>query len=214
MGMLDWGPQYANWTIVRTRKLRTILGDDWFRGKTILDVGCGHGNNGKRLWELGAKVTFTDGRKQYVEKLQREGFDAFVMDNDKPWTVSGPFDLIVHWGLLYHLDNWKQDLRCAVERAPLICLETTIASSSSVLYEQKTIETEENAQNDNALNGTGTVLSALHVESCLTSLGCTFARYDDEDLDKAARHRYSWKESEVEGHIYGQRRFWFIKRGT
>lgn len=215
MGMLDWGPQYANWTIVRTRKLRNILGDEWFRGKTVLDVGCGHGNNGKRLWELGAKVTFTDGRPEYVTRLQREGFTAFVMDNDKEWTVEGPFDLIVHWGLLYHLNNWKQDLRCALARAPLVCLETTIASSANAAYEVKTTEGPEgNHQSDNALNGVGTILSAAHVESYLISLGCSFTRYDDEDLDKAAQHRYSWKESEIEGYVYGQRRFWFIKRGT
>lgn len=215
MDMLAWGPIYANWTLVRTKKLISILGKNWFPGKSILDVGCGHGNNGKRLAALGARVTFTDGRPQYVLDIQREGFPAFVMDNDKEWTVAGPFDLIIHWGLLYHLNDWKRDLRCALERTPLLCLETTIASSANDAYEQKTTEGPEgNHQRDNALNGIGTILSAAHVETYLTSLGCTFTRYDDEDLDKSGQHRYAWKESDTEGYEYGHRRFWFIKRGT
>lgn len=70
MDMLAWGPIYANWTLVRTKKLISILGKSWFPGKSILDVGCGHGNNGMRLAALGARVTYTDGRPEYVLRLQ------------------------------------------------------------------------------------------------------------------------------------------------
>lgn len=208
---LVWGPQYANWTIIRTRKLISILGEEWFLGKRVLDVGCGHGNNGRRLWELGAKLVFTDARPEYVERLKSLGFEAQVMDNDKGWTVPGPFDLIVHWGLLYHLDNWKQDIRCAVERSPLICLESTIGASSNPEYIEKPLEPWSSG-NDHAFNGVGTILNAKHLENYLTELGCTFVRYDDTDLDGAALHCYSWKDTGGEGYDYGHRRFWIIRR--
>jgi hypothetical protein len=33
---------YVNWRNTRITKLVSILGKEWFMGKTVLEVGCGH----------------------------------------------------------------------------------------------------------------------------------------------------------------------------
>jgi SAM-dependent methyltransferase len=202
------GPQ-TDWNLKRLTKLVEVLGgEEWLRGKKVLDVGCGHGENGKALRTSGADVTFTDGREVHIGFLKEEGLDAFVMDQDKEWTVEGQFDLIVHWGVLYHLNNWKQDVKCALDHAPLVCLETEIWDTDEPTFEHKRGESD---HYDQALNGTGTVLSAKCFEEYLTSLGATFTRFDDEDLDSHSMV-YSWKEGSRPGFVMGQRRFWLIER--
>jgi SAM-dependent methyltransferase len=202
-------PLQRSWNAARVKKLVSILGEEWFLNKNILEVGCGHGNNGKALISFGAKVTFTDGRQRFVDFLKAEGFNAYVMDQDKEWSLSGNYDLIIHWGVLYHLDNWKQDLKCALDRAPLLCLESEIHGSPDPLFEKKNDEID---HYDQALNRVGTLVSAKHLENYIESLGATFVRYDDEKLNAHPVANYSWKEEDRPGFQSGQRRFWMIRR--
>lgn len=200
-------PQF-DWNKKRVNKLLSILGDGWIAGKKVLEVGCGHGENGKALIAAGAQVLFTDGRELHLDFLKKEGLNTFLMDQDKEWTIEGQFDLIVHWGVLYHLDNWKQDVKCALDRADLLCLETEIFDTDDPTFEQKKGEID---HYDQALNRTGTVLSGKCFENYITSLGATFVRYDEEVLDSHAMV-YSWKDGSRPGFTIGQRRFWMIER--
>jgi hypothetical protein len=165
--------------------------------------------NGRAMISSGAHVTFTDGRAVHVDFLQSLGLNAMVMDQDKEWTVPGQFDLIVHWGVLYHLDNWRQDLKCALEHTTMMCLETEIVDSDDPLCERKVGEID---NYDQAVNRVGTIMSAQCLENYLTSLGATFVRYDDEDLDAKPWGDYSWKSKNDGGFHQGQRRFWMVTR--
>lgn len=224
--MVNWGCSiYEEWSARRVGKLVQVLGADWFPGKRVLDVGTGHGMNGKNIAALGANVVFTDARPTYVETLKKDGFEAYVMDNEKEWTVDGPFDLIIHWGLLYHVDHWRQDIRCAMERTPLLCLETCIATGTDPHEELKIHEKLTSL--DHAVSGVGTIMSAVCMENYLTEQNLSYTRYDDADLNVARHHCYNWNENGTAGHtegsVYhggcgklierGQRRFWIIKRG-
>lgn len=211
------GQGQNEWNDARVDKIISVLGEDWFKGKKILEVGCGHGDIGKRLTKLGSSVIFTDARKIFVDFLKADGYEAYVMDNDKPWTVKGKFDLIIHWGLLYHLDKWKDDLIEAIRRSDIITLETEIADRDEDDYELKIDEID---HYDQAFNQIGTLLSSNHLEKYLTLNGTTFKRYDDKDLN-AGTQFYSWIDGEprkeyVEepGRIAafrpGQRRFYMI----
>ncbi len=209
----NWGCGiYAEWTRRRVAKLVQILGKEWFPGKRVLDVGAGHGMNGKAVIDLGADVLFTDARQHHVDVLKKDGYNAEVMDNEKEWTVQGQFDLILHWGLLYHVDNWKQDVRCALERTPLLCLETLIGLGNNPNEEVKVPELL--TTQDHAVSGIGTIMPAVVFENYVTSLGCTFQRYDDADLTVGGHHRYDWDINVGVDYIdkRGQRRFWMIRK--
>jgi hypothetical protein len=200
------GTQSA-WNEKRTKKLESILGTDWFKGRKILEVGCGHGDCGRYFANLGSTVTFTDGRRGHLKQLKKDGFETHVMDQDKPWTVDGPFDLIIHWGVSYHLKEWKQDLACAVFRSPIVCFETEVNVGDTEF-----VRNESPSDYDQSLNGIGVRPTAKMVEEFLDELSATFKRYDDEDLDLGG-HEYSWKETDREGWRQGQRRFWMIYYG-
>ena len=64
---------------------------------------------------------------------------------------------------------------------------------------------------DGAKNGTGTRPSVAAIESHLESLGVSFQRFDDEDLN-AHYLGYNWKEGVCDGKTRdGLRRFWYAE---
>ncbi len=200
---------YNNWRQTRINKVRQILGADFAKGKTILELACGHGHTGLQLAGEGATVTFAEGRPEHIEALLAKAPDADViqLDQDKSWDLGRKFDLVIHWGVLYHLDNWKEDLRCTLNHSDLVCMETEVADSSDPKFEIK--QSEEGT--DQALNGTGSHPSPAMIEEYLTSLGATFVRYDDSDINSLFHH-YDWPVRETKQWKPGQRRFWMIRK--
>ena len=202
-----------DWNTNRLNKLIAILGREWFAGKKILEVGSGHGAIGAVLISLGAHVIFTDARAAHVEYLKGCGYEAYVMDQDSMWTVPGPFDLIIHWGVSYHLNHWQQDLLCAINSTTLLCFETEVADNPSPEFELKVQEID---HYDQAFNRIGTLLSPARIEAFVSSHGASFTRFDDRDLDTGGRAKYySWKAGETTtDDAIGRRlrRFWIIKR--
>lgn len=204
------GAAQKQWNSNRLGKLYEILGESWFPGKRILEVAAGHGENGKALAAKGASVLFTEGRELFVNFLKKEGLDAQVLDLDGAWTLDEQFDLIVHWGVLYHLDKWKESLESALEHAPLVCLETIVSESRELTFELKRKEDGY----DQALLGTGTIMSAEYLESHLSSLGATFVRYDDLSLDANGCANYSWFPGEPKIDLNWRRRFWMVRKAA
>jgi len=204
------------WNMARVAQLERALGKDWFPGKRVLDVGCGHGNNGRLIAQLGAEVVFTDGRQFFVDFMRDDGFEAYLIDHDFEWTVPGHFDLVVHWGLLYHLNNWRQDLACALKVAPMLCLETEISDHADPSVEFKVNDPD---TYDQAVNRIGSVMSANCLQGYVESLddSITWKRYDVDELNiplgsNDGTHFYNWTESNSGNFRQGQRRFWIFQK--
>jgi SAM-dependent methyltransferase len=195
---------FNDWRKARINKLVKILGKEWFEGKTILELGCGFGHVGKELKKLGCQVVFAEAREEYVDEIRKgnEDSDIYLLDNDKEWKMDREFDLIIHWGLLYHLENWRQDLQCCANHSELISLETEISSAPGE-------EMVKEKHYDAAVNGIGIRTDSQTVEGWITSIGCGFIRYDDVDLNNGVMN-YTWGEGT--GNANGRRRFWMIWR--
>jgi len=76
--------------------------------RTAVDVGCGAGYFSGLLKSLGLEVTGVDGRPQNVEvsKHRQPGVRFERYDAEDPaLRVLGRFDLVLCFGLLYHLEN-------------------------------------------------------------------------------------------------------------
>lgn len=213
---------YNLWRINRVCKVEKILGTDWFVGKTVHELGCGYGRIGAYFNGLGANVTASDARQSHIDFVKEKySIETFLIDQDQIWNLERPVDLIIHFGVLYHLKNWKEDLRSTARNSKQFFLETVVADTDDPFFEHTLFEEDEGGQN--AYNGIGTVMSAANVERVLNDIGCTFVRYDDEDLSTPNKklYQYHWTVSNnIQGYetaktfedkpLYGGRRFWLV----
>lgn len=220
----EFGEHYDGWRQKRIKKILDIFGKDYFKHKLILEVGCGYGDIGKYFREkIGAEVMFTEGREEHLSIIadNNPGAQIFHLNHENAWKIDfadspkKKFDAIIHFGLLYHLDNWKQDLECTLKHSDLIILESEVADSNEKI-EHKLIDS---GGYDQAINQTrrSTRPSAAYVESILTENGFSFKRYDDSDLNSLF-HKYDWVVTESDKtqdwNMRGYRRFWIVKRET
>lgn len=204
---------YNDWRLKRARKLESILGTGFFPGKRILEVGAGHGRIGKYFREgYGATVEFTEGRFELVNTISRlnPGATIYIVDHDSPegWRLDeNRYDLIIHWGLSYHLTNWDVDLESAVrhlKRGGILTLESEVIDNE--LDTSITVK-EDETLDDQSLHGPAVRNSAVTIEKKLMELGLRFQRFDDADLNSDI-HRYDWMVSNTDNYGSQYRRFW------
>src|SRR5262245_54606566 len=75
---------------------------------TALDVGCGVGYFSRSLSDLGFEVVALDGRPENIAEAQRRypKVKFAILNLEDPAVQElGSFDLVLCFGLLYHLEN-------------------------------------------------------------------------------------------------------------
>lgn len=210
---------YIPWRETRIKKIVSVMGEDFFKDATGLELGCGYGHTGRELIDrFNCKMTFSDGRPTHPAGFAKINPDQelVLLDQDKPWdhAFQRQFDFVIHWGVLYHLDNWQRDLETAIKHTKVLFLETEVCDSLDPDFEIKIQEVA--SANDQAVNGIGTKPSPAFVEKILDQNNCNWTRYDDRDLNASRSgnpnigHRYDWVAVEDERWEHGLRRFWII----
>jgi hypothetical protein len=210
---------YENWTKVRLQLIEKIFGPDFFENKSLLEVACGFGDIGKYFKnKYNCSVTFTEGRTDNIEFIQKNNPDSKVLfvNHEDIWPFEDKFDAIIHFGLSYHLNDWKKDLNCALDRTDLLIFETEVADSLDDAFEIKFVDYDswDQAVGKNG-NRIATKMSPSNVESVFKNKGFQYVRFDIQDLNSDF-HNYSWV---AEGHAdkisnytssseKGKRRFW------
>lgn len=144
--------------------------DDSFAGKSVLEVGCGHGHLGAELERLGATVTSIDGRKDNIHQLQKKfpGRAAFTCDvGSDDFAKYGPVDIVFAFGILYHLPRPSEFLARCASMSDVLLLEGAVSD----ILEPEIVWVKERGFYDQAIDGTGCRPSPSWVEENLRLSG-------------------------------------------
>ena len=176
---------YVNWREKRIAKIESIFGREFFRGKSLLELACGFGHTGKYFREeLGALVSFAEVDARFLPIIQERnpGADIYGLNQEGRWQLPRRFEVIIHFGVSYHLVNWRQDLQSTMAHTDLIIFETEITNS---LKPDRVRVFEELKLFDQGVHpsGMGTRPSSACMEAEIVKNGWSFTRYDDADLN-------------------------------
>ena len=191
---------YEIWKQKRLSRIINLLGEDWFSDKHVLELGAGYGTIGIELMKLGAHVTFADSNEDFLNIIQSQlpqPVPLIKLDQNFPYDLNQNFDLVLHMGVLYHLLNWKEDLKSAFSHSNKIILETIVEHTKNEIWEQE-IKVPLQLWG-NTLNKK-TLFSEKSVEYEIKNLGYTYLPLYNSSLDT----NFNWGMDEVnmERHIY------------
>jgi SAM-dependent methyltransferase len=177
----EFGRRYGEWNARRLTVMRFLLGD--LEGLEILELGCGYGLLGRALEEDGARVTYVEGRVEHVTVLREAvRHDRVIRANlDVPleYQFARAFDVVLHLGLLYHLEDPMRSIAEACNLGRVLLLESEVLPYGVV---DESIEREA-CGFDQSLSGKEVIVSASAVERCLADQGFVFMRLENPLLE-------------------------------
>ena len=204
---------YEYWRAKRITAIVEYYSESWFKGKKILELGCGYGDIGFVLTTLGAEVVFAEGRKEncdYVrERFPNNRVYQMNAENEWPFSKEEKFDMILHMGLLYHMDHFEFSLDRCLESSDILVLETEVCDSDDPDIIIKVSEDKNNV--DQSLIGIGSRPAAAYVERYLEEREWQYDRVTDARCN-AGMHEYDWNVKNTKTWKNGMRRFWFCEK--
>lgn len=208
---------YHDWRARRIDKLLELYGVDYFAGRSILELGCGHAEIGAFFADLGAHVLAVDGRAKNINyaRLRHRNVPRLqlqLIDLEGDFGALGTFDLIIHFGLLYHLRDVSAHLgRCFAMTDDMV-LETVVCDSTDP--DLLILRDENAALPEEALHGTGSRPSPFYVERLAAENGFAVERIFSADLNSGRQFRYDWEHRNdgTPNDDLVNRRFWRFRR--
>lgn len=199
---------YNDWRSSRLNFIKEHFENSFFKNKTMLEVGCGHGDVGSYFQNLGADVTSCDGRAEHVTDAKQKypNLKVMVFDADSD-LLNENYDIIVHWGLLYHLENIDEHLKNICEHCTYLFLETLVSDSTDPFFKIKT--TEEGY--DQSMSGHGTIPSPAYVERLLHDNNFQFTIIENSKLNSNF-HVYDSPIQNTGAYDFGMRKFWICTK--
>ena len=201
---------YNEW---REKRIKTILNyytPEFFKDKTLLELGAGYCDIGAEFAKLGSIVTCVEGRQEHLEVAKERYSDLNIvfkqLDLDKEVLLNN-YDIVLHMGLLYHLRHPESSIRNICQIGKHIVLESEILDSSSPYI---SIPVKEGGY-DQAMNGWGCRPTKNFVEYRLIECGVKFEMLQSDSANSHF-HVYDWRELDNGKWQDGQRRMWFISK--
>jgi len=162
--------------------------DNFFKGKKILEVGCGSAAMGAFAYSMGAHVTVSDARQEHIDVINERlpQLKSLVVDSENTtWPYEEEkYDIIIHVGLLYHLSNPGENLKMISERCDTLILESEVIDSDNpehLILRSEETDWDKGAWGQ-AFNGIGSAPSYAFVESHLEEYGMQYTSPPHETL--------------------------------
>ena len=195
---------YIPWRISRMNGIKKYISPSFFQSKKLLELGCGYADVGNMFHELGAIVTSSDVRTEHLEIANKKypHIKTLHIDCDCP-RIEEKYDIILHWGLLYHLSEIELHLEKVAQKCDVLLLETEVSDSDDNTY---FISIDEDGP-DQAYNKKGIRPSPSYVEKILEKNGFEYKMIKDPVLNSEF-HIYDWDITNSNKWKSGLRRFW------
>jgi len=200
-----------DWQINRINFILERYPEEFFKGKRILELGSYNGYIGARFAEMGAIVHCIEGRPENVQYIKDNYPNVTVelADLDTTDWKFGKWDVIINFGLVYHLQNChKEHLTNCIQNTNLMFLESVIYDS-----DEPEIFTRHEIGADQSLSEFGGTPSTSYVENILSEYSIFYTKYANSELN-GGPHHYDWVD--VNSKVLDQyaRRFWIINSIT
>lgn len=201
---------YVSWRNSRFNGLFKYVSKDFFHGKTVLEVGAGQGHNGNELAKLGSRVVCTEVRDEHIRngKLLHPHLTFKKFDCNSQ-SISKVYDMILHWGVLYHIENVSSHLENVLDKCSYLLLETEVVDSTNHVCPL----VKEGDGYDQAFHKVGSRPSASLIEDILVRKGFQYKMIVDPILNSGF-HRYDWVPQHNGHYEDGLRRFWICWKAT
>lgn len=202
--MNRFSDHYDNWRCSRLNGLKKYMSPDYFSSKSLLELGCGYADIGNMFSQIGAVVTSSDVRKEHLDVVKQKypHINTVLIDANN-LMIEEKYDIILHWGLLYHLSEIENHLKEVSNKCNVLLLETEVSDSDSDNFY---IITREEGY-DQAFNNRGIRPSPSYVEKVLDENGFQFKMIKDPILNSGF-HSYDWDIKNSHTWASGLRRFW------
>ena len=199
---------HPDWQKNRIKFIISKYGEEFFKGKTILELGPYNGYIGAYFQSLGAKVLGVEGRQSNIDNIKQMYPDLEVIQGDLDsleWPY-GKFDIIINFGLLYHLEKYhKEHLLNCLRNCNIMFLESVIYDSfANEIYKVRRIGS------DQSLSEIDGYPTKKFIEDILNRPGlCDYKMYTDSSLNGNG-HKYDWEATGGKTFDDCARRFWII----
>ena len=202
---------HPEWQRNRINYLIGHYGKDYFKNKTVLELAPCNGFIGNALYELGATVTQAEGRQGNVDYIKSKypHLSVFQKDLDTADWELGKYDIIINFGLMYHLQNHHKELleNCIKNCSDLILESVIFNSDDAEIYFR------EESGFDQSLSGIGGTPSTAYIENILKEHGVLYEKHVTSKLN-GNNHHYDWPDTNAKILNIWARRLWTIKTNS
>jgi len=200
---------HSDWQRNRIDFILSKYPKEFFKGKRVLELGAFNGYIGSRIAELGADVLCLEGRLENVFNIQRDYPNVKVelanLDTDV-WRW-GHWDIIINFGLFYHLENHhKEHMKNCLDNCDMMLFETVVFNSDdNELY----VRNEHG--DDQSLTDIAGTPSTSYVENLFNESNVIYEKFTDSSLN-GNKHHYDWADTNTKVYDGWARRFWIVKK--
>jgi predicted RNA methylase len=197
------------WQKNRVKFIIDLYGESFFRGKRILELGAYNGYIGYQFNQLGASVLCVEGRRDNVRSIQNSypTLQVECANLDTPDWRWGSWDIIINFGLYYHLEkHHKEHLSNCLDNCDIMFFESVIFDSSD-----SEISFVHERGDDQSLSDVGGTPSTSYVEDIFKTKPVKFTKYTSSLLNGDG-HFYDWPDRNTKRLNRMARRFWIINK--
>ena len=220
--MIKNSEYYPEWQENRIKFILSKFPESFFKGKRILELGAYNGYIGARFMEMGADVLCVEGRPENATNIRTNYpyLDVVCADLDTADWQFGKWDIIMNFGLFYHLQNRHEEHmhNCLIHCDWLFFESVIYDSDEPELY----VRHEEGR--DQSITDVGGTPSTSYVENLFKREGISegisegvndgvndgvFQQYRSNLLNGNGHH-YDWKPGNWKRLDVFARRFWVV----